>query len=280
VESHEAAAVLQSAHMLNPSAVRSIFSVLGATALPRTPQPEMMGSIKILETFGPDAFPSEWPYTSEDMRRLDESADIYFYGEPRFVTHIDDGAIAALTSYYREALSPGDDVLDICSSWISHLPKELELGRVVGVGMNARELEANERLTEFVQLDLNVAPTLPFDDASFDAILNVVSVDYLSKPKEVFAEMHRVLRPGGSAIMSFSNRCFPSKAVEVWLSQGDTGRRKIVASYFGCSPPGGWKEITALDIRAGGPGDVLSDPLSWLKTAVGDPMFVVRATRA
>lgn len=240
---------------------------------------------KVVEKYDPSDFGTSWPYDDEDMKRMDESKDMYFYTSPRFVTHIDDGAIGAVTEYYREALTTGDDVLDICSSWISHLPAELELGRVVGVGMNAQELDANERLTEFVQRDLNESPVLPFEDESFDACLNVVSVDYLNKPKEIFAEMHRVLRPGGQAIMSFSNRCFPTKAVAVWLASGDAGRRRIVGSYFALSPAHGWKDITALDITGAGvptpnPGE---NPLlfatSWLKTAVGDPMFVVRATK-
>ena len=218
---------------------------------------------------------------------MDQSADILFYSAPRFVTHIDDTAIAAVTSYYRSVLSEDDDVLDICSSWVSHLPAELPLGRVVGVGMNARELEANERLTEFVQADLNASPKLPFDDCSFDACLNVVSVDYMCRPQELFEEMHRVLRPGGHAIMSFSNRCFPTKAVAMWLNSGDAGRRKIVGSYFALAPAGGWADITGLDITGigvtkaaakGGANPLLLAAL-WLKQSVGDPMFVVRATK-
>ena len=217
------------------------------------------------------------------MQRLDESADIYFYSAPRFVTHIDNGAIASITEYYRQTLPQGADVLDICSSWISHLPSEKPLGKVVALGMNARELEENKRATEFVQADLNTTPKLPYEDNSFDAVLNVVSVDYLNKPKEVFAEMHRVLRPGGCAIMSFSNRCFPSKAVQIWLAEGDRGRRKIVGSYFALSPKGGWRDITALDISGiGEPAaqDPVAFALSFLKKSVGDPMYVVTATKA
>ena len=167
-----------------------------------------MAEGKLLQAFSQADFPEDWPYDDEDMSRLDESPDIQFYGPPRFVTHIDDGAIAAITEFYRQKLPEGADVLDICSSWISHLPEEKPLGRVVALGMNARELEANKRATEFIQADLNTTPKIPFEDACFDAVLNVVSVDYLNKPKDVFAEMHRVLRPGGCAIMSFSNRCF------------------------------------------------------------------------
>lgn len=157
--------------------------------------------------------------------------------------------------------------------------------RVCSLQMNAQELDANERLTEYVQRDLNTMPKLPFDDESFDACLNVVSVDYLNQPQEVFQEMHRVLRPGGQAIMSFSNRCFPTKAVAIWLGSGDAGRRRIVGSYFALSPAGGWKDITALDITGAGASSFQqgANPLqlaaAWLKIAVGDPMFVVRATK-
>jgi SAM-dependent methyltransferase len=240
---------------------------------------------KLLETFSSADFPADWPYDEEDMSRLDETADIQFYGAPRFVTHIDDGAIGAVTEFYRQALPEGADVLDICSSWISHLPKEKPLGRVVALGMNARELEANERATEWVQADLNTSPKLPFDDGSFDAVLNVVSVDYLCQPRETFAEMHRVLRPGGCAIMSFSNRCFPSKAVQVWLANGDQGRRRIVGSYFALSPKDGWADIKSYDITGigknvfEGQNPLVAAALNLLKNSVGDPMFVVTARK-
>ena len=140
-------------------------------------------NMRVLQTYTANDFPSEWPYTADDLSRMDESPDFNFYSAPRFVTHIDDGAIAAITQYYRESLKADSDVLDICSSWISHLPAEKPLGRVVGLGMNARELEANPRLSEWVQGDLNTSPKLPFDDNSFDACLNVVSVDYLTRPR-------------------------------------------------------------------------------------------------
>ena len=240
---------------------------------------------KVIESYNPADFGGKWPYDEDDMKRMDETPDMYFYTQPRFVTHIDNGAIDSITNYYRDVLVPESDVLDICSSWISHLPEDVPLGKVVGVGMNAQELDANKRLTEFAQRDLNKEPTLPFADESFDACLNVVSVDYLCKPEEIFAEMHRVLRPGGQAICSFSNRCFPTKAVQVWLAAGDAGRRRIVGSYFACSPPGGWTDITALDITgAGAPPMKLGDnpfqlAIQKLKASVGDPMFVVRATK-
>ena len=131
------------------------------------------------------------------FRRLDESPDGEFYGIPRFVTHIDDATIAALTALYRERIPAGARVLDLMSSWVSHLPPDVEYACVAGLGMNAEELSRNARLTERVVQDLNVTPELPWPDGTFDAVVNAVSVQYLVRPVEVFAEVRRVLRPGG-----------------------------------------------------------------------------------
>ena len=97
-------------------------------------------------------------------------------------------------------------------------------GRVAGLGMNQEELVRNKQLTEFAVRDLNLDPTLPYADNSFDFITNCVSVDYLTRPLEVFKEIHRCLKPGGVAIMSFSNRCFPTKAIAIWTQTGDLVR--------------------------------------------------------
>ncbi len=163
------------------------------------------------------------------FERTDESPDTVFYGPDRFVTHIDDGAIAAVGELYDELALTGD-VLDICSSWISHLRTAPR--RLVAMGMNERELRANEMATSWMIQDLNIDPTLPFDDASFDAVTCCVSVDYLTRPLEVFAEVARVLRPGGPFAVTFSNRCFPTKAIRGWLLTDDEGHCAIVDTYF------------------------------------------------
>ena len=147
--------------------------------------------VKLLRRFDASSFGASWPYSELDLARMDPSPDIQFYETPRFVTHIDDGAIRALTDFYRQELTSGADVLDLCSSWISHLPPALELGRVVGVGMNADELAQNRRLTEFITRDLNAEPELPFADGSFDAVLNVVSVDYLTQARHTHTHRER-----------------------------------------------------------------------------------------
>lgn len=205
-------------------------------------------------------WPEQFPFSKEDFARYDESPDTAFYDAPRFVTHIDDPAIRALTKYYSSMLppsnAPGVAVLDMCSSWISHYPKGYKQGRVAGLGLNEAELRRNEVLTEYVVQDLNTNPTLPFADGSFDVITNVVSVDYLTKPLEVFKEMHRVLKPGGLAAMSFSNRCFFTKAISIWTSTGDLDHVMIVGSYFHYT--GGFEPPQALDIS---PNPGRSDPM-------------------
>ncbi|CAI5949053.1 unnamed protein product [Closterium sp. NIES-64] len=195
-------------------------------------------------------WPAQFPFSAEDFKRYDETPDTVFYSMPRFVTHIDDPAIRALTKFYSENLpppnTPGVAVLDMCSSWISHYPKGYKQERVVGMGLNEDELERNQVLTEYLVQDLNSNTKLPFPDNTFDAITNAVSVDYLSRPLEVFQEMHRVLKPGGLAIMSFSNRCFWTKAIQIWTSTGDIDHILIVGSYFHYA--GGYEPPQARDI--------------------------------
>jgi SAM-dependent methyltransferase len=161
--------------------------------------------------------------------RTDESPDAVFYRPDRLVTHIDEAAIAAVGELYDELELTGD-VLDICSSWISHFrtaPRQL-----VAMGMNESELRANGMATSWTVQDLNVDPTLPFADASFDAVTCCVSVDYLTRPMEVFTEVARVLRAGGPFAITFSNRCFPTKAIRGWLLADDAGHSAIVDAYF------------------------------------------------
>jgi SAM-dependent methyltransferase len=168
----------------------------------------------------------------ELFARVDEGDDANFYQVPRLVAHIDPGTIAALTQYYRDMLPDGARLLDLMSSWISHLPPERRYASVAGLGMNAVELDANERLDTRVVHDLNRDPTLPFGDAAFDAVLIAVSVQYLTRPVDVFREIGRVLRPGGRVIVAMSHRCFPTKAVRAFhqLSAGD--RIRLIGAYI------------------------------------------------
>ena len=161
--------------------------------------------------------------------RDDEEPDNVFYAVPRFVTHIDDAAIAAVGELYEE-LGIDGDVLDLMSSWISHFraaPRHLTV-----LGMNRAELDANEQASAVVVHDLNRDPRIPLEDESVDDVVCCVSVDYLTKPIEVFRDVARVLRPGGRFVCTFSNRLFPTKAVRAWLYSGDEDHCAIVAEYF------------------------------------------------
>eukprot|EP01024_Parvocaulis_polyphysoides_P059210 TRINITY_DN6396_c0_g1_i5.p1 TRINITY_DN6396_c0_g1~~TRINITY_DN6396_c0_g1_i5.p1 ORF type:complete len:322 (+),score=29.44 TRINITY_DN6396_c0_g1_i5:98-967(+) len=217
-------------------------------------------------------WPDEFPFEAQAFGRYDENKDADFYMMPRFVKHIDDGAINALTNYYQSVFpqSGKQDValLDICSSWISHYPKDFKAGRISGLGMNDEELAANPILSDFTVCDLNIDPKLPYEDNTFDFVTNAVSVDYLTKPLQVFQEMHRVLKPGGTAIMSFSNRCFPTKAIAIWTSTDDLEHIYIVGSYFHYSVKGGYTNPVAVDI---------SPPPGLF--GAGDPMYVVQAQK-
>ena len=182
--------------------------------------------------------------------RTDPSPDPVFYGPPRLVTHIDDRAVAAVGALYTE-LGLDGEVLDLMSSWVSHFGRPPR--RLVGLGMNTAELEANPALADRVVQDLNADPALPFADASFDDATCCVSVDYVVDPVAVFTEVGRVLRPGGTFVVTFSDRCFPTKAIHGWLGTDDETHVRIVAAYFELS--GVFGPVTAQLRTPPGPGD-------------------------
>ena len=192
----------------------------------------------------------------EAFRRYDESPDEEFYRLPRFVTHIDDRAIAAVTQLYREHFPPGGSILDLMSSWVSHLPEEVRYERAVGLGMNERELEKNPRLDDFVVQNLNTNPRLPFGDAAFDGCGLCVSIDYLTRPVEVLREVGRVLKVGSPVVITFSNRCFPTKAITIWHQLDDRGRMRLVERYL--HEAGNWSDVHSLDRS---PRRLFTDPL-------------------
>jgi SAM-dependent methyltransferase len=177
--------------------------------------------------------------------RQDESDDAGFYAMPRFVLHIDPATVASLTDFYRERLPAGGAVLDLMSSWVSHLPDDVAFERVAGVGMNREELAKNPRLDDHAVCDLNTDPELPYPDASFDAVVNAVSIQYLTRPVEVFRSVARVLRPGGLHIVATSHRCFPSKAIRAWHSLPVGQRIEVLRHYFQFA--GGYEEAEFLD---------------------------------
>jgi SAM-dependent methyltransferase len=196
------------------------------------------------------------------FEKQDRAVDTLFYAHPRKVTHIDKGAVGAVTQLYRELLPEGGAILDLMSSWRSHLPPEARYKRVSGLGMNAEEMRDNPQLSDFSVADLNAAPVLPYSDGAFDGACCCVSVQYLQRPVEVFREVARVLKPGGPFVVSFSNRCFPSKAVAIWLGSDDAGHLRVVESYFQGGGP--WADIRMAD----------------RSPKRGDPLLAVWARRA
>jgi len=184
-------------------------------------------------------------FPKEAFRRVDEAPDEEFYRTPRLVTHIDDRAITTVTQLYREFFPSGGEILDLMSSWVSHLPPEIEYRRVIGLGMNEVELRRNKRLDSYVVQNLNTNPHLPFGDAEFDGVGICVSIDYLTQPVEVVREVGRVLKFGAPTLITFSNRCFPSKAIAVWHRLDDQGHMRLVEEYL--REAGNFRGVRSLD---------------------------------
>lgn len=199
----------------------------------------------------------------------DPAPDRAFYVTSRFVTHIDDAAIEGVTALYRTLLPSGGVVLDLMSSWVSHLPSDVEYAAVLGHGMNAAELMANPRLSRWFVQDLNEDPALPIDSQSVDAVTMCVSVQYLQRPVAVLREARRVLRPGGCIVITFSNRCFPTKAVALWTSLDDAGHKQLVSLYL---QRAGFDRIEAVDaVRAAAGGDPLYAVVGWSAPGKDEP---------
>lgn len=210
--------------------------------------------------FVAEAIPEGSPFKREHFGRNDEGEDALFYSQPRMVTHIDEAAIAALQRHYSKTLSAEGAWLDLMSSWVSHYPDALP-SRVAGLGMNAEELAANPQLSEWTVHDLNASPVLPYEDESFRAVTIAVSVQYLRQPVPVFREIGRVLQPDGICVVSFSNRCFPTKAIQLWLSSDDATHIQVVGAYMHFAT--GLRAPDALDLS---PAPGASDPL-WVVQA-------------
>jgi hypothetical protein len=197
------------------------------------------------------------------FNRIDEAPDEEFYEPARLVYHIDDGAVAALTEFYRTLLPAGGVVLDLMSSWVSHLPPDVAYAEVIGLGMNPEELAANPRLARHFVQNLNREPKLPLAEASIDAATICVSIQYLTQPVTVLREVARVLRPGGPLAISFSNRCFWQKAVAVWRALDDDRHARLVEFY----------------LRQAGFEGIQTHPLrEWVEDE-SDPLYVVVGRR-
>jgi SAM-dependent methyltransferase len=168
----------------------------------------------------------------QETQKVDLTDDLLFYETPRLVYHTDESFVAKLQGLLEKILPPQAEILDLMSSWVSHLPKDYQPKRVVGHGMNKVELSQNPVLSDYFVQNLNENPQLPLEDESFDVVLNTVSIQYLQRPVAVLQEVHRVLKPGGLVVISFSNRMFPTKAIQAWASRSDKERLELVTRYI------------------------------------------------
>jgi SAM-dependent methyltransferase len=208
----------------------------------------------------------------EQRQKLDAGNDLEFYNSPRFVTHVDEGFIDRLTSLYRERLTPNTRIFDMMSSWVSHLPDEMKFDRVEGHGLNSQELAKNPQFDRYFVQNLNQELQIPLADNSFDAVLNTVSVQYLQYPEAIFAEIYRILKPNGIAIVSFSNRMFYNKAIAAWREETEIGRVELVESYFRSVP--GFSEPEVVCQQSNVP-----DLLRLIGMGGGDPFYAVIARK-
>ena len=213
------------------------------------------------------------PLKPDQRIKLDDTDDKLFYDYPRFVTHVDEGFIQQLTELYRDRLKPNTRILDMMSSWLSHLPKDISFAHVEGHGLNAEELARNPQLNHYFVQNLNENPQLPLPDQDFDAVLNCVSVQYLQYPEAVFSEIHRILKPGGVAIISFSNRMFFQKAIQAWREGTEASRVELVKGYFSAVPGFTPPEVIARQ-------STLPNFLQWMGVTGGDPFYAVIAYRS
>lgn len=210
--------------------------------------------------------------TSQQRRKLDTGNDREFYDVPRFVTHVDSGFIDRLTKLYQDRLTPNTRIFDMMSSWVSHLPDDLQFEHIYGHGLNGEELAKNPRLDEYFVQNFNQDQKIPLTDASVDAVLNTVSVQYLQYPEAIFAEVYRILKPNGIAIFSFSNRMFYHKAIEAWRDGSETDRVELVKGYFQ-SVPGFSQPESIVHVSQ------VPDFLRMIGVPGGDPFYAVIAQK-
>ena len=217
----------------------------------------------------PTDFFSDGPF-----ERPDDSDDAGFYSRPRLVNHLDDRAIGIIRELYGRLLAPGMRVLDLMSSWTSHLPDGLGLAGVIGLGMNAAELAANPGLTDYTVHDLNRMPRLPYTDREFDVVICTVSVEYLVHPFDIFSDVCRVLKPGGRFKLTFSNRWFPPKIIRIWMELHEFERIGLVLEYF--IRTGGFDQLNVYSMRG---LDRPMDDKYYPRLKTSDPVFAVWGTK-
>ena len=201
---------------------------------------------------------------------MDSFPDGEFYQTVRMVHHLDSVARQQISDIYSQLLTSGTQLLDLMSSWESHLPDSLNDIHVTGLGMNPSEMAANPKLDRFIIHDLNQEDSLPFKKHTFDYVICTASVEYLINPVNVFYVVKRILKPGGKFVVMFSNRWFPAKAIMLWSEIHEFERIALVSEYFRLSD---WSDaINTYSCRG------LTRPendVYYKQTQLSDPVFAV-----
>jgi SAM-dependent methyltransferase len=214
-------------------------------------------------------------YRADSFKRDDEGDDALFYGKDRFVSHLDSLALQTVEDVIGSLVTEENPlILDLMAGWDSHIPVSIKAAKVIGLGLNENELKENKALDEYIIQDINKDPILPFKDAYFDAVINTVSVDYMTRPLDVFREIGRILKPGGLLLVIFSNRMFPEKAVKMWKDATEDERVIIVEELFKES---GFFGRTSLFVSRGKPRP--ADDKYASEGIPSDPVYAVYADR-
>ena len=176
--------------------------------------------------------------SSEDRCKLDTSDDQIFYQEPRYVHHLSHSFRDRLTNLYSKYLCKHHIILDLMSSWVSHLPTNTKYKKVIGHGMNKSELNSNHRLDSFWVQDLNKTQNMPIEDSNIDIGLIVAGWQYLQYPEKVSSELSRIIKRDSLLVVSFSNRAFWTKSPNIWTNSSEDQRIKYVKSVLSAN---GWR---------------------------------------
>ena len=203
-----------------------------------------------------------------DREKIDTSDDQIFYQQPRYVHHLSEPFRSRLTSLYSEYLLKHHVILDLMSSWVSHLPTNIRYKKVIGHGLNEAELITNKRLDRFWIQNLNKTQNMPIEDSCIDVGLIVAGWQYLQYPEKVSLELSRIIKPDSFLIISFTNRAFWTKSPNIWTYSSEENRMEYVNSVLTSS---GWTIEKLLNEKT------YEKKLFGLYSVESDPFFSVIA---
>ena len=206
--------------------------------------------------------------TREERDKIDDSDDQIFYQNPRYVNHLSFSFRNRLTNLYSKYLYSNNVILDLMSSWVSHLPTNTKYKKIIGHGMNESELRANKRLDSFWVQNLNKIQILPIEDSSVDTGLIVAGWQYLQYPEKISLELSRIIKKDSLLIISFSNRAFWTKSPNIWTNSSEEGRIEYVKKVISSN---GWSVEKILNEKT------YDNKLFGLNFLESDPFFSVIA---